>query len=162
MLNCCYHLLLVQYAWFEHVLVTPFTMCTVQCSDMHLSWLPFHFERQIVHVHKGNGSQNGGSGRRPLCGGLFHVVYSKGSLLELPFLSDSAESALKINQSFYVLMNKFENLPGYWNLFPIMLNVILNISQIVVHVPNCNMQILPALQFRFYPTNTQARARILH
>ena len=26
---------------------------------------------------------------------------------------DSAESALKINQSFHVLMNRFENLPDY-------------------------------------------------
>ncbi len=38
---------------------------------------------------------------------------------ELPTLPDSAESSLKINQSFLVQKNKFENLPDYGNLFPV-------------------------------------------
>ncbi len=47
---------------------------------------------------------------------------------ELPTLPDSAESSLKINQSFHVLMNKFDKLADYGNLCPIMLTVILNIA----------------------------------
>ena len=39
-----------------------------------------------------------------------------------------AESSLKINQSFHVLTNQFENLPDYGNFVPTMLSVILNIS----------------------------------
>ncbi len=42
--------------------------------------------------------------------------------LELPTLPDSAESSLKINQPFHVLMNKFDNLPDYGQFFYIMLN----------------------------------------
>ncbi len=45
---------------------------------------------------------------------------------------DSTESSLKINQSFHALTNKFENHPDYGNFFPIMLNVIINISLFVV------------------------------
>ena len=51
---------------------------------------------------------------------------------ELPTLPDSAESSLKINQSFHVLMNKFENIPDYGNFVPIMLNVVLNNSPIIL------------------------------
>ena len=51
---------------------------------------------------------------------------------ELPILSHSAERSLKINLSFYVLKNKFENLLDYGHFVPIMLNVVLNISLIVV------------------------------
>ena len=40
-------------------------------------------------------------------------------MLELPTLANSAENSLKISKSFHVLMSKFENLPGYGNLFPI-------------------------------------------
>ena len=39
---------------------------------------------------------------------------------------------MKINQSFHVLMNKFENPPDYGNFVPIMLNVMTKISLIVV------------------------------
>ena len=53
---------------------------------------------------------------------------------ELPPLQDSAASSLKINQYVHVLMNKFENLPDCGNLFPIMLNLILNIFLISVQI----------------------------
>ncbi len=49
---------------------------------------------------------------------------------ELTTLPDSAEYDLKVNQSFHVLTNEFENHPGYRNVSPIMLNVILDISLI--------------------------------
>ena len=45
-------------------------------------------------------------------------------------------------------MNKFENLPDYGNLFPIMLNVILNISVIVGrNLPDSKKQMLAALMW---------------
>ncbi len=37
---------------------------------------------------------------------------------ELPTFPDAAEHSLKINQSFHVLIYKFENLPDYGNFFP--------------------------------------------
>ena len=53
---------------------------------------------------------------------------------------------MKINQSFHVLMNKFENPPDYGNFVPIMLNVMTKISLIVVpNLPDCKMQMLAAL-----------------
>ncbi len=65
---------------------------------------------------------------------------------ELPTLPDSAKSSQKINQSFHVLMNRFENLPDYRSYVPIRLNVILNTSLIFVQVlPDCKMQMLAAL-----------------
>ncbi len=43
-------------------------------------------------------------------------------------------------------MNKFENLPDNGNFSHVMLNVILNISLIVVQkLPDCKMQMLAAL-----------------
>ena len=70
-----------------------------------------------------------------------------GSIItELQTLQVIAEISLIINHSFHVLMNKFENLPVYGNFVPIMLNVILNISLIVVqNLPDCKMQMLAAL-----------------
>ncbi len=45
-------------------------------------------------------------------------------------------------------MNKIENLSNYGNFLPIMLNVILNNSQIVVQkLPDCKIQILAASYF---------------
>ena len=39
----------------------------------------------------------------------------------------STESSLKFNQSFHLLINNFDDLPDYGNLFSIMLEVIINI-----------------------------------
>ena len=38
---------------------------------------------------------------------------------ELPTLHDSAESSLKLNQSFHVLLSKVDNRPDYGTYFPI-------------------------------------------
>ncbi len=57
---------------------------------------------------------------------------------------------MKINQSFHILINKFENLPDYGNLIPFMLNVVLNVSLLVVHnLPDCKMQMLAASMYLF-------------
>ncbi len=74
-----------------------------------------------------------------------YIVIDSKTATELPTLPDSAESSLKINQSFHALMNKFEII-SYRNLFPAVLNVILYISLIVgQNVPDCKMQMLEAL-----------------
>ncbi len=53
---------------------------------------------------------------------------------------------MKINQSVHVLMNKFDNLPDYGNIVPVVLNVILYVSLIVVqNLLECKMQVLAAL-----------------
>ncbi len=62
----------------------------------------------------------------PCC--LDHLIMSA-ELLTHP---DSAENTLKINQSFHILMIKFENLPDNGNFFPTMLNLLLNVFLIVV------------------------------
>ncbi len=57
----------------------------------------------------------------------YDKLWSVPSSPELPTLPDSAQSSLKLNQSFHVLMNKFENLPDYGNFSSILLTVFLNV-----------------------------------
>ena len=69
------------------------------------------------------------------------VIYMKYRVKEMQTLPDSAECTMKINQSFYVLMNKFEK-----KNLPIILNVVLNVSLIVAqNLPDSKMQMLAAL-----------------
>ena len=49
------------------------------------------------------------------------------SCTEQPALPDSSENSLKVDKCFHILINKFENLHYHGNIFPVMLNVILNI-----------------------------------
>ncbi len=78
------------------------------------------------------------------------------SKAELPTLPDSAESSLKINQSFHVLMNKLENLPEHANPFPyyvecnfIMLSGIISLV-VVQKLPDGKMQRMAALLHAFF------------
>ncbi len=67
------------------------------------------------------------------------IVFNIAVHTELPTLPDSAESCLKINQSFHGLINTFENPPDCGHLFPIMLHVF------STNLPDCKMQMLAAL-----------------
>ncbi len=86
------------------------------------------------------------------------------SLAELPTLPDSAEkNSMKIHQSFHVLMNKLDNLPGYGNFVSIILNVILSISLIVVqNLPERLVQMLASKDSPFLFIALTSRTTVIN